>query len=669
MTATALMSGASLRLQGLTPLANVNLGTITIPLNNAVLYDDGQGHQITANGSISLTPGLVFTVSIGFFSIKQVTFAITGNETADISLSSPIAEANLDKKVPVYAFYFQPTTVFIGVVPVVIIPKVTVYVGLNGSVSIGLSTGITQTANLIGGLDYNNGLYNLINNVSNNFQFNPPIINANANLKVYGGPEMEVFIDGVIGPTAEIDGYLELSADILSTPWWILYGGLEGTVGLKAKILSYTLDDYTAQIFNLQSLIAQSNSSGNTQNTPPMITGLSVAPSPIRPGGSAIAVVTANDPDGDALTYSWLINSSTSGWNIAGNGPTATISSPNASFITATVSVIVEDGHGNKVSSSINIKTGIASNTITLGTVSAPQGIAIDSSGNVWVSNTYNTGGIINPVIYELNSNGTIIGTYNMSSCSGYPTGGNSIAIDSTGNIWDAGGYGITVFNAYGTVIGQCCDCTRVSDIAISNSGNVWYTTIGYIYGYGYYGYVDELSPSNSYAVGSYPQGIAIDSSGNIWVANSSSNNVTEISASGIIIGTYSVGSSPQGIAIDSSGNIWVANSGSNSLTKLSASGVTIGTYTAGTNPCNIAIDASGNVWVTNCGSSSYVTEINSSGVVIGTYSVGKNPTGIAIDTLGNVWVANTGSGSVTELVGAAKGPQYFPYSGPVWPW
>ena len=98
--------------------------------------------------------------------------------------------------------------------------------------------------------------------------------------------------------------------------------------------------------------------------------------------------------------------------------------------------------------------------------------------------------------------------------------------------------------------------------------------------------------------------------------------------------------------------------------------GKTVGTctYTAGRGPNAIAVDSSGNVWVANANSNN-VTELNSSGKTVGRYyAVWGNPEGIAIDSSGNVWVANSGSRNVTELIKAAKGPQYFPYSGPRWP-
>lgn len=67
-------------------------------------------------------------------------------------------------------------------------------------------------------------------------------------------------------------------------------------------------------------------------------------------------------------------------------------------------------------------------------------------------------------------------------------------------------------------------------------------------------------------------------------------------------------------------------------------------------------------------GGSNNVTELNSSGTTLGTYAVGSGPVGIAIDASGNVWVTNSGGNNVTEIVGVATGPQYFPYSGPQFP-
>ena len=199
-----------------------------------------------------------------------------------------------------------------------------------------------------------------------------------------------------------------------------------------------------------------------------------------------------------------------------------------------------------------------------------------------------------------------------------------------------------------------------------------------------------------TYTVGSNPEGVAIDSNGNIWVANkgngtvgtvSGDSNVTELNSSGTVIGIYTAGVEPDAIAIDSSGNIWITNVSSNTVTESSPSGTNIGTYAVGTNPDAIAIDSSGNIWVANSGNGttgtaqgdSNVMELNSAGVLVGTYVVGMDPNAIAIDSSGNVWIANYGESnsygtglvgnSVSELQKSSSGYTVVSYSLNIYPY
>jgi putative ATP-dependent endonuclease of OLD family len=124
------------------------------------------------------------------------------------------------------------------------------------------------------------------------------------------------------------------------------------------------------------------------------------------------------------------------------------------------------------------------------------------------------------------------------------------------------------------------------------------------------------LSSANDFSLGiNYtggnlhtPYGVAIDSSGNIWVPNTGSSSVTEISNSGAFLsGTrgYTNGglNLPEGVAIDSSGDAWVPNFLLNTVTEISSSGVFLSGdngYISGSlnNPRGIAIDSCGNAWV-----------------------------------------------------------------------
>ncbi len=140
----------------------------------------------------------------------------------------------------------------------------------------------------------------------------------------------------------------------------------------------------------------------------------------------------------------------------------------------------------------------------------------------------------------------------------------------------------------------------------------------------------------------SAPTAAALDANGNVWIANSGTNSVTELSHTGApLSGTagYSTGAAslPSAIAIDASGNAWVADAGTASLTRLTASG-TASTYTGGglATPSSLAFDGLGNVWVANSGNAS-VSEFSASGTAISPagsgYPTGTNlPVGIAIN-------------------------------------
>jgi streptogramin lyase len=140
-----------------------------------------------------------------------------------------------------------------------------------------------------------------------------------------------------------------------------------------------------------------------------------------------------------------------------------------------------------------------------------------------------------------------------------------------------------------------------------------------------------------SYPGFSSPKGLAVDSSGNVWVANSGTNTVKVIPQSGAsAIASYSGNglNSPSAIAIDSSGNAWVANHGANTLSAFTTSGGAFGSSpfspTGVATPTALAIDASGIIWVT---SPTTLVGVSSSGTATYTASTGiSTPTAVAIN-------------------------------------
>jgi sugar lactone lactonase YvrE len=102
------------------------------------------------------------------------------------------------------------------------------------------------------------------------------------------------------------------------------------------------------------------------------------------------------------------------------------------------------------------------------------------------------------------------------------------------------------------------------------------------------------------------PRGMAIDSKGNLYVANESGNNVAVFSPAYAFLKAKTMTanvSHPTGVAFDGAGNLYVANLGSQSITQYSPTGVqnTGATITqAVSNPQAIAIDGIDNIYVDN---------------------------------------------------------------------
>ena len=167
---------------------------------------------------------------------------------------------------------------------------------------------------------------------------------------------------------------------------------------------------------------------------------------------------------------------------------------------------------------------------------------------------------------------------------------------------------------------------------------------------------VTKITPtgvSSVYAstgAGSSPRDIAIDGSGNIYTANYDSANVTKINTSGTPTLFANTGSTPNSIAIDSSGNVYVGSANENYISKFSPSGLTrtdINVFTFGIQA--IAIDQSDNLYAANY-QTNQVLMFNSSGTLVRTSTVGSGPTGIAIDSSGNVYVSNGSSNTVSKI-------------------
>ncbi|NQT78983.1 MAG: SBBP repeat-containing protein [Candidatus Aminicenantes bacterium] len=238
--------------------------------------------------------------------------------------------------------------------------------------------------------------------------------------------------------------------------------------------------------------------------------------------------------------------------------------------------------------------------------------IAVDDSGNLYVSNRYTH------EIIKFDSNGNYVTKWGSQGDAddqfNEPEG---IAVDSNGNIFicDAGNHRIVSYTSNGEYRGR-------------------------------YG-----SQGNADGYFQWPVDIAIDSDGNMYIAENWNNRIQVLDSSGTFVrkfGNWGYGDGEfqciRGITLDSEKNVYVADECNHKITKFSSGGEFItkwGSFGTGENqlqnPRDVAVDSSGNVYVADQSNQRIMIFR-----VIGTPTVEITSPAENSSVSGSVWIAVT---------------------------
>lgn len=388
-----------------------------------------------------------------------------------------------------------------------------------------------------------------------------------------------------------------------------------------------------------------------------------------------------------------------------GNGGKATAATLNAPYVTradASGNLYVSDSTNqvrvvNTTTSIISTLAGTGaagfsgdSGAASTATLNAVRGLAIDSSGNVYIADTGNTRirmvyaggtaaaallsaeGITTPVagnIYTIAGGGS--GAANTLAVNQALSSPRGVFVDSLGNIFiaDITGNKVRVVFVSGTT---------VSNLITLENPTVVTPVVGDMYviaGSGSSTYSGDAGLATSAGI-IYPADIGFDTVGNLYIAEFGGNRIRKVvAATGVIttIAGSTTGTAgftgdgaaaaaaqlntPRGIWVDAGGNIYIADTtnnrirminGSGTITSIAGGGTLVGDAGPATSallnaPYSVAFDNLGNLLIATFGDNrvrsvnAVSSELTYGSIALGTTSAGQNLT-----------VTNTGGQNVT---------------------
>jgi len=311
----------------------------------------------------------------------------------------------------------------------------------------------------------------------------------------------------------------------------------------------------------------------------------------------------------------------------------------------------------------------------SLAQLDTPAGMAFDSNGNLYVVDSANNR------VRRISPDGSIV------------------TVAGNGNSGFSGEFGPAVNAALNHPMGIAVDL--LGFLYIADTGNNRVRAVdpsGMIYtvaGNGNAAFFGDGTIAQNAALRG-PRGVAVDPLRNLYIADTLNHRIREVTLDGILNTVAGSGQGfggdggpatsallnlPSSIALDSSGNLFIADQGNGRIRMLSASG-TISTVAGSdgsrglgdggpatsarlVNPQGVAVDPAGNLYISDTGENR-IREVSTAGVITTIAGNGRCcysndgipaavaplnvPWGIAVDSSSNVWVADSGNNAIREL-------------------
>ncbi|MCL5879091.1 MAG: fibronectin type III domain-containing protein [Deltaproteobacteria bacterium] len=141
----------------------------------------------------------------------------------------------------------------------------------------------------------------------------------------------------------------------VSSGWTIANGGTTPTATITAPSGYSMTGAATIEVSDTQGMYAIGMIALSTKGSGlPVLNTMSASPNPSAPGVAMQAIVSAYDPNGNSLNFTWA---ATAGWAITGYGATATVIAPSTYNTWGYITVTVSDNYGGAVTGTIAVGT------------------------------------------------------------------------------------------------------------------------------------------------------------------------------------------------------------------------------------------------------------------------------------------------------------------------
>jgi uncharacterized protein (TIGR03437 family) len=361
-------------------------------------------------------------------------------------------------------------------------------------------------------------------------------------------------------------------------------------------------------------------------------------------------------------------------------------------------------------------------NTIAGGGVpalSAPRNLALDSIGNLYISD------FTGHRVYRLGTDGTLVAAVG-TGVSGFSGDGGAaaqaqlsfpagLAFDLQGSLWiaDSGNHTIRrvmqgqissaakaltptglAFDSLGALYVADPAAARVTkmpvtgpptavlnaaaqDVVFSPDGNLYASVAGTVLRVDAAGAVTTRAGGGSLASGdsgsatqarlNHPSGVAMDSSGNLYIADRDNNRMRRVSPDGTITTVAGTGVSgnlgdgglasqaqlnaPSSVSVDAAGSLYIADTGNQRIRKVTTDGrISAATNLGLLSPVYAIPDSSGNIYIADAKAGKILKASSNNGVPATVLSGLASPRGLALDQLGNLYFTEAGNARVSRL-------------------